>query len=175
MDHRPDEPTEPEAPQDKRRFNLLFVCTGNTCRSPMAEVIARRALAERGWSHVEVRSAGVGGWDGSGPSGGAVRAAARSGLDLSAHEATYLSPEVAEWADLILTMSPSHVVRLAELGAGERTALLPAYAAAVDGPELPAAVSDPIGGPDEEYFATFDLLGHLIHRVLQRLEPVLSE
>jgi hypothetical protein len=46
-------------------YNLLFVCTGNTCRSPMAEALARHALRERGWSEVDVASAGRGGAGGS--------------------------------------------------------------------------------------------------------------
>ena len=82
---------------------------------------------------------------------------------------------MADWADLVLTMSPGHLMRLIELGAGDRAALLPAFAAGVEGPEVPGAVSDPIGGPDEEYFATFELLGHLITRSLRRIEPVVTE
>ena len=56
-------------------FRLLFVCTGNTCRSPMAEVIARRRVAELGWDRVDVRSAGVAAFDGS-PASGAERSLA---------------------------------------------------------------------------------------------------
>lgn len=41
-------------------FNLLFVCTGNTCRSPMAAALTRAELARRGWTHVTVQSAGTG-------------------------------------------------------------------------------------------------------------------
>ena len=78
-------------------FRLLFVCTGNTCRSPMAAVIARREAAELGLQGFEVRSAGVGAFEGDRASGGAVRAAARNGLDLSQHGATQLTAELVEW------------------------------------------------------------------------------
>ena len=44
---------------DQANFRLLFVCTGNTCRSPMAQAIARRSVERRGWDGVEIRSAGV--------------------------------------------------------------------------------------------------------------------
>lgn len=71
-------------------------------------------------------------------------------------------------------MSSGHVMRLVQLGAGDRTALITAFAAGVDGPDVPDAVSDPIGGPDEEYFETFELLGHLITRALARIEPVVT-
>jgi protein-tyrosine-phosphatase len=155
-------------------FRVLFVCTGNTCRSPMAEVIARRRLADRGWTQVEVRSAGVGAFEGSPVSGGALRTAVRHGLDLSGHEATYLTREVADAADLILTMSASHLARVRELGAGERAAIITSFAA-VDGEEgVAAGVPDPIGGPDEEYAHTFDVLAALIERALERLEPVVK-
>ncbi|HRI16518.1 MAG TPA: protein-tyrosine-phosphatase, partial [Verrucomicrobiota bacterium] len=62
---------------------LLFVCTGNTCRSPMAEALARRALANRpGW---RVYSAGLGAVNGQPPSPHAVRAMRMLGLDISGH------------------------------------------------------------------------------------------
>ena len=44
---------------DQANFRLLLVCTGNTCRSPMAQAIARRSVERRGWDGVEIRSAGV--------------------------------------------------------------------------------------------------------------------
>ena len=157
---------------DAGPFRLLFVCTGNTCRSPMAEAIARRHVEERGWSHVEVASAGVAALPGGPPSGGAVRAAAARGLDITQHTSTPLTPEVADGADLVLTMSASHLMRVVELGAGDRAAVITAFA---DGEEesldMPG-VPDPIGGPDEEYLATFDVLDDLIGRSLERIAPL---
>ncbi len=155
-------------------FRLLFVCTGNTCRSPMAEAIARRRIEQLGWAQVQVSSAGVGAWDGSPASGGAVRAAERSGLDLSTHTSTYLTPELVDSSDLILTMSASHVMRALELGAGERVAMLTGFAAGEQGADRATGIPDPIGGPDEEYAATFDVLDDLIEQVLLRLEPMMN-
>jgi protein-tyrosine-phosphatase len=155
-------------------FRILFVCTGNTCRSPMAEVIARRQAAALGWAHVEFRSAGVGVYEGGGASEGALRAAAAHGLDLSRHQARPLVQEDVRRSDLILAMSPSHLMRLIELGAGDRATLLTSYAGGHPDDRHEVSIPDPIGGPDEAYEETFRLLERLIELVLARLEPVLA-
>jgi len=82
--------------------------------------------------------------------------------------------EALEWADLILVMSPSHLVRISAMGAGEKVTLLGAFAAGEDPDAVPEAVPDPFGGPDEEYEATFVLLERLVGRVLDRLAPILA-
>ncbi len=141
----------------------------------MAEVIARHLAEELGWEHVEVRSAGVAAFDGSRASSGAVHAAAASGLDLSAHRSRLLTPAEAREADLILTMTPDHLMRVVELGAGDRASLLTSYAGGSPFGRHAPSIPDPIGGTDEEYEETFRLLRELIERVLERLEPVLSK
>jgi len=160
------------SPSDGSAFRLLFVCTGNTCRSPMAEAIARRRAKELGWGHVEVGSAGVAAYSGAPPSEGALRAAEGNGLDLSGHRSTLLTDDLAAGADLILTMSPNHLMRVVELGAGDRAALLTSYAGGLD-TASGVAIPDPIGGSDEEYLETFRLLDELIGRALERLQQVL--
>lgn len=155
-------------------FRLLFVCTGNTCRSPMAEVIARRRVAELGWDRVDVRSAGVAAFDGSPASGAAVRVAGAHGLDLTGHSATQLTQEEVASADLILTMSTSHLMSVTQLGSGDRAATLTSYAGGIDQGLALVSILDPVGGPDEEYEETFGLLDELIGRVMERLEPVVT-
>jgi protein arginine phosphatase len=156
-------------------YRILLVCTGNTCRSPMARVILESALARRGWSQVEVRSAGVGAYPGSPATGEAVRVAKRRGLDLSGHESTPLDEELVDWADLILTMSPSHLAPVAWAGGGERTAVITAFAHGGEGDPQAAGegVLDPFGGTEPVYEATFLELEELAERVLDRLEPIL--
>jgi len=107
---------------------VVLVCTGNTCRSPLAEALLRQALAARGVVDVEVSSAGTGAWEGAPASEGAYLVALELGLDLSSHRARLLTSEVIAESDLILTMARHHRARVLELGAGGQVHLLGDYA-----------------------------------------------
>lgn len=85
---------------------ILLVCTGNTCRSPMAESMLKDLAARAGLS-LEVRSAGVGAIDGYPPSPNAAKVLAKRKLP-EAGPSRSLNGESVEWADLILTMTASH-------------------------------------------------------------------
>jgi protein-tyrosine-phosphatase len=145
---------------------VLFVCTGNICRSPLAQVLLARALAERGVSDVEVSSAGTGAWDGAPASEGAYLVALERGLDLSEHRARLLTRELVEAADLVFTMARHHRARVQELGGEGRAFVLGEYAGR-SGED--AEVGDPFGGDLEVYRDTYAELEALIATVAARL------
>ena len=93
-------------------MHLLFVCTGNTCRSPLAEVIARHLIADREIPDVTVGSAGTSAWADSTASDGALLVALEQGLDLGDHRSRPLAQELVSNAQVILTLAlhPNHCI-----------------------------------------------------------------
>lgn len=152
-------------------YNLLFVCSGNTCRSPMAAAIARKRLEARGWKHVAVASAGIGAAAGAAAAENAVRVAAEHGLDLSTHRSAPVTPELAAWADLILGMTLGHLEGAARMGGGDRAALVTDF---LSGAGAGSPIEDPFGGGLPEYRVAYDQLAAAVDAVLARLEPILA-
>jgi protein arginine phosphatase len=139
-------------------MNVLVVCTGNTCRSPMAEVILSSLGVERG---VRVRSAGTDAAHGVPASAEAQRVAERHGLSLAAHRSTPIALELVDWADHVLVMEGYHKRVVERLGAAEKVTLLSEYGG--DGEDI----VDPIGGPEETYERLFSTLGSYLVSFLE--------
>jgi protein-tyrosine-phosphatase len=154
-------------------MKILFVCTGNLCRSPMAEAMLRHELQARGHPEIEVASAGTWATDGYGATADAIEVLSTRGINLRMHISQQLIAHDVVTADLVVAMTSVHVreiselvpqadhkVRLlkelAELGAVERgtdpeprlqallAATRPAWRRALD-------VDDPIGLPAWAY------------------------
>lgn len=144
---------------------LLFVCTGNTCRSPLAEAMARRLAAARGLD-VTVSSAGTSAWEGATASDGSMLVGLERDLDLSSHRARVLTRELVDGASVILAMSPHHAAQVLALGGAGKVHLLRDYAA---GDAAGRAVQDPFGAGLDAYRVMADELDTELPRVLDRL------
>jgi protein-tyrosine-phosphatase len=147
-------------------LRLLFICTGNTCRSAMAEAMARRIIAERGIADVEVGSAGTAAWENAPASDGALLVCLEHDVDLSQHHARLLTEELVQSHDLVLGMGPHHVERAEALGGGSKASLLTSYAS---NGEVKRPIGDPFGGELELYRETYKELERELNRLFDRL------
>jgi protein-tyrosine phosphatase len=149
------------------RMRYLFVCTGNLCRSPMAEGLAARMLADRlgcapeelSRHGIDVESAGTAAMPGLGASGNAIEAMRQRGIDITGHRSRPITVDALLAADYIWVMTRSHLealVRSAPEVAG-RVALVDPTG---------DAIADPIGGDLDEYRAC---AGHLEKAIATRL------
>lgn len=149
------------------RYTILLVCSGNTCRSPMAEGLARQILAERRGiapdeldaAGIKVVSAGTFAAPGSPASPEAVEALATQGVDITGHRSTPLSFELIREADVIYTMTESHRRAVIDLApnADDKTFRL----------DNKADISDPIGLDATAYQRTAEMIRR---RLEQRLK-----
>lgn len=154
------------------RTVILFVCTGNTCRSPMAEAIFRRLLADRlscseaelPNHNYEVLSAGIAATSGMPASREAVGAAQARGARLDDHQSHLLTREDILQADWVFAMTASHQHAILEIApeAARRVRLLRR-----DG----GSIADPIGGDSSVYSRCADEIEEQLRQIVEELHP----
>ena len=154
-------------------FRVLVVCTGNTCRSPLAAVALTRALGSDA-ARVEVGSAGTAARDGAPASELSREVAAAAGLDLTPHRSRRLRAELLSGVDLVLLMDPRDRALVRAL---DPEAASQAYGLADFGQAVPTgeAIPDPFGGSPEAYEEALRRIETHLERVVPFIRATLAE
>ena len=138
-------------------LNITFVCTGNTCRSAMAEGLFKKILAERGITDITCRSCGLAAYTGDEASPQAVEVCAERGVDLSHHRATVFNQYILDETDIIVCMTESHKNAVMKISPTFRV-LVP------DG-----GIPDPFGGNCEIYRDCADKIEAFLERFIDSI------
>lgn len=141
---------------------IVFVCTGNTCRSPMAEGFFN-SLPHKGYF---ATSAGLFAQNGAAPSENSVKALFEKGIDIKAHRARQLTPEIINHAYLIITLTKSHKDAILSLGNNLQNKVMTLSEAAGESGDI----SDPFGGDISVYRACADEIFDLVKKAYDRLQ-----
>ena len=145
-------------------YEVLFVCTGNSCRSHMAEGILKSMLQKEGIDSIQVESAGTHAPQGMPPTQNAILTTIEHGIVITHHRALVLTSEMVNAADLILVMEKSHQSFIREHfpRGSKKVHLLKGF----DGTGFGRDVEDPVGGDMEVYRACYEELEDEIKRIL---------
>jgi tRNA threonylcarbamoyl adenosine modification protein (Sua5/YciO/YrdC/YwlC family) len=147
-----------------KRKNVLFVCTGNSCRSVMAEELLKKIMRDKNRDDVEVYSAGIMMFPGMGITQGTREVLMQVGIDATRHHAQKINKEMIKRSDIILTMDRMHEESVLKLApeVKDRLFLLKEFAKINDND---LNIADPIGKPLSFYEMTFAIIKEAVERV----------
>ena len=152
--------------------SVLFVCTGNSCRSVMAEGFMKKYLRELGKADIEVLSAGISAAEGFFPTAETIEVMSQEGVDVSGLRSKNLTLRMIEGADIILAMEDIHMNYITRLmpSAASKTHLLKAYPDEIQltFPEN-HNIPDPIGRPMEYYQLAAAVIKDQVKRIAEIL------
>jgi len=160
------------------KYVIMFVCTGNTCRSPMAEGAMKKLLESRTTGSYEVISSGTGAAIGYPATMYAIEAAKIWDADISDHESQPVTEELIKKSDLILCMTESHLKDVSRMSDEARNKIFLFKNFPDNNPEG-ESVDDPIGRSLDRYNETFleigEYLGKYIDEVVKRIDEKTNE